>query len=287
MSWTNYHSHCRYCDGSDQPVAYIEQAIKQGFAAYGFSSHAPLPFSTSWSMHPAALPAYLAEISHLKSRYQPDLQIYCGLEVDFIPGQTGPQHAQIKSVGLDYTIGSVHFADAFPDGRPWEIDGTPTVFREGLEQIFQGNIQVAVGRYFDLTRQMVLQQCPDVVGHLDKIKMQNRIAPFFLETETWYQEQVRKTLEVIAGSAAIVEVNTRGLYQNKTSEAYPGRWVLAQMQRLGIPVTLSSDAHKPKEIAGWFGYAAQLLLQTGYKELHVLLDGEWQPLKLTQTGIQR
>jgi histidinol-phosphatase (PHP family) len=264
----------------------IEAALQQGFAAYGFSSHAPLPFPASWSMKKEALPAYLSEISNLKSRYQSKLQIYCGLEVDFIPDRTGPQHPAIKSLGLDYTIGSVHFVDAFADGRPWEIDGAPTVFRQGLAQIFRGDIQMAVRHYFELTRQMVLQQCPTLVAHLDKIKMQNTTTPLFSETERWYQEEVMKTLAVIAEAGAIVEVNTRGLYQNKTTEVYPGRWVLAQMQRLGIPVTLSSDAHKPREIASRFDYAASLLLQTGYQQIQVLLDGKWQPVPLHQTGIR-
>lgn len=286
MPWTNYHSHCRYCDGSDQPAVYVEEALKQGFAAYGFSSHAPLPFLTTWCMKVEELSAYLSEINHLKSPYQSDLQIYCGLEVDFIPDLMSPQNELIKALNLDYTIGSVHFVDAFPNGQHWEIDGTHSIFRAGLQQIFKGDIRAAVTRYFELTRQMVLEQCPNVVGHLDKIKMQNTSTPFFAETVTWYQEEALKTLRVIADSGAIVEVNTRGLYQNKTTEVYPGSWILTQMHRLDIPVTLSSDAHKPREIASHFDYATQLLIQTGYKEMHVLLDGAWQPRSFNKTGIQ-
>ncbi|PSR55851.1 histidinol-phosphatase [Adhaeribacter arboris] len=287
MPWTNYHSHCAYCDGSDAPAVYVEEAVNQGFTAYGFSSHAPLPFPTTWSMKMEKLPAYIAEVKALQSQYVSQIQIYAGLEVDFIPGLMGPKSKFIQAADLDYTVGSVHFVDTLPDGRHWEIDNKPAVFAEGWEQIFKKDTRAAVTRYFELTRQMVREQCPTLVGHLDKIKMQNTSTFYFAETEDWYQAEVVKTLREIAAAGVIVEVNTRGLYQNKTTEVYPGRWILAQMQQLNIPVTINSDAHKPSEIAGKFDYAAELLLETGYQQVQVLLDGEWQPVPLTSSGIQR
>jgi histidinol-phosphatase (PHP family) len=263
----------------------VEEAIRQGFAAYGFSSHAPVPFETLWSMKKANLDRYYQEIKALKQQYQVNIQIYCGLEVDFIPGVVGPQSTFIKDDRLDYTIGSVHFVDAFPDGRHWEIDGTNVVFAQGLTQIFQGNIQAAVSRYFELTRQMVIQECPDVIGHLDKIKMQNKVTGLFSEEATWYQDEIKKTLQVIKESPALVEVNTRGLYKNKASAVYPGPWVLAQMHRLNIPVTISSDAHHPSEVSGYFTAVAQLLLDIGYREIHVLYNGTWEKVAFNSEGI--
>lgn len=287
MPWTNYHSHCNYCDGSEAPVVYVEEAIQQEFAAYGFSSHAPIPFPTTWNMKMEKLPDYVAEIKALQKQYQSQIQIYVGLEVDFIPDLIGPKSSFIQEAGLDYTVGSVHFVDTLPDGRHWEIDNKPAVFAEGWEQIFKKDTRAAVTRYFELTRQMVREQCPTIVGHVDKIKMQNTHVFYFAETEDWYQEEVLKTLREIAAAGAIVEVNTRGLYQNKTTEVYPGRWILAQMHALNIPVTINSDAHKPHEIGGKFDHAAQLLLETGYQAVHVLLNGTWQPVKLTTRGIER
>ena len=43
---TNYHSHCSFCDGKAPMEEFIKEAIRQGFSAYGISSHAPLPFAT-------------------------------------------------------------------------------------------------------------------------------------------------------------------------------------------------------------------------------------------------
>ena len=47
---TNYHSHCLYCDGRANMEDFIRFAISEGFTSYGISSHAPLPFSTAWTM---------------------------------------------------------------------------------------------------------------------------------------------------------------------------------------------------------------------------------------------
>ena len=47
---TNYHSHSLYCDGRASMEDFVRFALSEGFTSYGFSSHAPLPFSTAWTM---------------------------------------------------------------------------------------------------------------------------------------------------------------------------------------------------------------------------------------------
>jgi len=66
----------------------------------GFSSHAPIPFDCAWTMKKQALEPYIFEINELK-KSNPQIEIYAGLEVDYIPGVTSPGHFQGQ---LDYTI---------------------------------------------------------------------------------------------------------------------------------------------------------------------------------------
>ena len=285
MPWTNYHSHTHFCDGKLGPEAYAAEAARQGLRAYGFSSHAPLPYNVAWDMRPESVATYLAQIAQLQADYQGKLELYVGMEVDFVPGRLGPQHPSIRSLGLDYCIGSVHFVDAFPDGTGWEIDGTHQVFLRGLQEIFAGNVRRAVGRYYELTRQMVEQEPPTVVGHLDKIKIQNEGGRLFSETEPWYQQEVLATLQAIARAGLLLEVNTRGIYKHKTPELYPSRWVLAWALNLKIPVTLNSDAHHPLEITEQFSYAAGVLQEVGYTHLHSLQENRWQPFRFTAQGL--
>ncbi len=280
MRYTNYHGHCHYCDGKEAPEAYVAAALAQGMAGYGFSSHAPLAYGLSWPMAADKLVAYRQEIAALQQRYADRIPIYCGLEIDYIPGVTGPNHPRWQELALNYTIGSVHFVDFFPDGSPWEIDGTHAIFVRGLETIFGGDIRRAIERYYALIRQMVTEDPPDIVGHLDKIKIQREDGQLFDEQATWYREAVQQTLDVIAERSLIVEVNTRGLYKQKTIEPYPGWWILERMQDMGIPITLNSDAHHPRELTAFFSETATRLRELGFREVQQLQDGVWQTVPL-------
>jgi len=254
---------------------------------YGFSSHAPVPFfDCKWAMKLDELESYVDEIYRLKQKYEERIEILLSLEVDFIPEKMGPRADFLQTAGLDYTLGSVHFVDAFTGGKGWEIDGPLDVFKKGLHEIFDGNAEAAVKRYYELTREMIADDCPDIVGHLDKIKMQNVREHFFSEDEKWYREEVMNTLEVIAKTDAVMEVNTRGLYKKRATETYPSKWVLDEALNLDIPVQINSDGHVPTEILGEFETAAATLLEVGYDSCVILIDGEWAEVGLTKDGYE-
>lgn len=279
--WVNFHMHSHYCDGKGTLPEYVAAARAQGMPAIGFSSHAPVPFECVWCMQANRLEDYLTAVESLK-KLTPDIELYKGLEVDFIPNIISPRDFAQR---LDYTVGSVHFVDAFPDGRPWEIDGLHTLFLDGLHVIFNSDIRAVIRRYYELTRQMVQTSPPDVVGHLDKIKIQNIDNKFYSEDDEWYVDEIDRTIDAIAESGSIVEVNTRGLYQKKTTTPYPSPWILERLYSNRIPVTLSSDAHHMPDITNRFDEAAALLLDIGYKHLSILIKGKWQPVSFNAHGI--
>lgn len=266
--------------------AYIHEAISQKVKVYGFSSHAPLTIPVKWCMKFHKVSQYLEEVDYLKQKFSDLIQIYLGMEVDYIPGITGPTSSFIQSLKMDYVIGSIHFVNKFPNGTHWEIDGKTSVFKDGLKEIFGGDIQKAISRYYALTREMLTKQCPEIVGHLDKIKIHNRKKVFFEETEPWYREEIMQTLKDIAKAGSILEVNTRGLYRNKSSETYPSPWVLSHAYEMGIPVMINSDCHDPSEITQVFKETAQQLLDIGYKEVKILLDSQWQMRPFSPEGIE-
>ena len=280
--WSNLHTHSTYCDGKSSLTKIVSSAISKNMISLGFSSHAPLPFSSPWCMKKENLSLYLEEINLLKKGTS-SLQIYSGLEVDFIPGKISPNDFKNQ---LDYTIGSIHFVESFQDGLGWEIDGSSASFNKGLEHIFKSDIRSVVTRYFELTREMVDKNCPTIVGHLDKIKMQNTYGEYFDETDKWYREEVLKTLHVIRNSDAIVEVNTRGIYQKKTKTTYPSQWILELIHQQNIPITISSDAHHSEDLINQFPETAKSLLAIGFQKLRTLLDGDWQDVRFDQHGIK-
>lgn len=273
----NFHSHNHYCDGKGTIEEQILSAIEKGFGAFGVSSHAPLSFPCDWAMEAKKLPDYLSEVNLLKQKYQDQIAVFCGLEIDYIPNISTVSNYKHQ---LDYTIGSVHFIDTFADGIPWEIDGNHTLFLKGLHEIFQDDIFAVIHRYFELTRAMVVEDCPDVIGHLDKLFIQNRKTPLFDPNHPEIVEEIEGTLQVIAESGAIIEVNTRGLYKKLTNEPYPSFATLQKILERKIPITLSSDSHHPREIAGLFPETNQQLKEIGFKEVHRLTRIGWEPIEI-------
>jgi histidinol-phosphatase (PHP family) len=273
----NHHTHTSYCDGSDLPENYAIYALRAGFHTLGFSGHAPLPFKNGFAIqNEEDLKKYCLDIRKLQKEYQHKIDILLALEIDYIRGTTNG-FVELKSKwGLDYTIGSIHLVNNGKDNGRWFIDG-PKVekYDKGLQEFFQGNIKHAVKAFFDSTNQMILTQKPDIVGHLDKIKMHNKDR-YFTEDEAWYKALWMETLELIHQSGLVVEVNTRGIYKGRCPDLYPGIDILRQIKQLGIPLTISSDAHRPEEIDGHYTQTIQMLNELGFRELWYCSSGGWK-----------
>jgi histidinol-phosphatase (PHP family) len=286
MPWVNYHSHSLFCDGKTFPEEFIVAAIQKGFKAYGYSSHAPVPFASHWNMPAGKLQEYISQITRIKIKYANEIQVYTGLEVDYMEGLWGYLLSGLKStIPLDYIIGSVHYIGKFPDGSHFCFDGQSDAFFKGIEILYHNDFQKAITAYYHSVIRMVEVDCPDVIGHIDKIKMHNSVRPYFNEEERWYTNLVEETLEVIRQKGCIVEVNTRGLYKHNPPVLYPGEWLLACIYEKKIPVMLNSDSHHPDEIELGFSYAAKLLLEIGFKTLRILIDENWQDKAFDEKGL--
>ena len=287
MAWSNFHSHSEFCDGKLGLDQYLDQAIRLDLKSVGFSGHAPLPFECRWCMKTDKVGEYLKNISSLQRQFQSKIEVYSGMEVDYIPDIISPSDPKIKAYDLDYTVGSIHFVDSFDSGQPWEVDGAFDTFKLGLSEIYHGKIQQVVQKYLALTREMIANHTPDIIGHIDKIKIHNRHQPLFKENDSWYQREVTATLELLAQSDTVLEVNTRGMYTGKTTETYPSMWVLEKARKLNIPITLNSDAHHPKDLVQLFPETAHRLNKLGFHTLKVLEGHQWVDLSFDQHGLTR
>ncbi|MEM1137390.1 MAG: histidinol-phosphatase [Bacteroidota bacterium] len=286
MPWTNYHGHCNYCDGKFAPEVYVEKALELNMPAIGFSSHCPFEGGHTWNMQRVRLPDYLREINELKVRYEGKIEIYTGLEMDYIPGIIGQENSFIQEAELDYTIESIHYTGSFQSGAFCEIDGSHNKFLDGLQNIFDGDIHAMVLRHFELMREMLQQANVKILGHIDKIKIQAEQGVLFSEFEDWYRETVTKTLELLAERGIILEVNTRGIYKKKTVETYPSKWILELAREMGIEIMLNADAHHPDELNALFEATALKLKKIGFETLKVLKGGEWVSRPFNVDGVK-
>ena len=284
MAWTNYHSHTNYCDGSNKPEVYIQSAIENKLRAYGYSSHAPINFETDWCIADNDFENYMREVKNIKKKYQSEIQTYIGLEIDFIPDFAGRHQHILTNCQLDYFIGSIHFVDKFADGTHWNIDNTKELFDKGLKEIFNNKFGKASERFYELSNQMIEEDKPEIIGHLDKIKMYNKNSFYFSESEPWYKKQVENTLNIIKRAGSIVEINTRGYYRYGQKDLYPSAWIVERMIDMDIPIMLNSDSHAPDEITAGFEYAATELNKLGVKKLWVLYNNKWQAKEFNNEG---
>jgi histidinol-phosphatase (PHP family) len=269
----NYHCHSRLDDGVGELAEYAAAALAKGFVTLGYSGHAPVPFEADWTMPAALLPEYLATVRSLKTQYAGRLEILLGLEVDFVPGLLSVRSPEIRELGLDFTLGSVHFLGCLPDGRWWTADGPLEELQRGLAENFSGDMRAVVERFYTLTVQMVEENPPDMIGHFDVVKKNNRGGRFFSEDAPWYRAAVAEALDAVARSGSILEVNTGGVVRGTSGVLYPSEWILREALKRDVPVTVNSDAHRPEQIDGYFRESFALLKEIGYRHITRLSGG--------------
>ncbi len=272
---TNHHTHTLYSDGSSQPEDFISQAIAKGFNILGFTEHSPLPFENTFSFKKEYREEYMALMNTLKQKYSAQIAVYSGMEMDYIPGMS-ENFAKVKEeYRLDYIIGSVHLVRPADSGELWFTDGSNyQTYDQGLNELFSGDIRKAVSTYYQQLNEMIETQHIDMIGHFDKVKMHNRDR-FFKEDEPWYKALVSETLDLLQDRDIIVEVNTRGIYKQRSESTYPGLEILKQIKEKRIPVMINSDAHQPHELDLAFEHGFSLLKEAGINEVVYFKGNGW------------
>ena len=272
---TNHHTHSLYSDGSSQPEEYITEAIARGFHILGFTEHSPLPFENTFSFKKENKEEYVSLMQTLKQKYSSEISIYSGMEMDYIPGMSENFSKTKSEYKLDYLIGSVHLVKPENNEELWFTDGPDyRTYDKGLNELFDSDIKKAVSRYYRQLNEMIESQQFDIIGHFDKIKMHNQDR-FFKEDEPWYLALIHETLDLLQDRDIIVEINTRGIYKQRSETTYPGLDILKQIKKLRIPVMVNSDAHKPHELDGEFGYGFSILKEAGINEVVYFKGNGW------------
>ncbi len=251
---------------------FVKQAVLEGFDSYGISSHAPLPFSTRWTLEQSEVGEYLAEIDRLKTAYRNRIELYAGLEIDYLDDNHNPASAYFQSLPLDYRIGSVHLLHS-PQGDIIDIDTSPETFRTNLEQSLGGDLKQVVSRYYDKLMRMVSRGGFDIVGHADKLSFNASFVSPGITRESWYRDTIQAYFELIARKGLMVEINTKKYLSHGVF--FPQREHFATLLRLGIPVVVNSDSHRPEAINSGRQAALEALSASGFREVMELHDGQW------------
>lgn len=273
---SNYHTHSRYCDGRGEIDDFAGAAIEKNFKYIGFTSHAELPFETTWTMKPGVFPLYRRAVLEAKEKFRETLTIFLGLEADYIPGTSSPVSGAVKSLGLDFVVGSVHFLGDPANSLKWTVDGTRDEFEGGLRHDFGGDIRKLVEQYYERISEMALAHTPDVLGHFDIVKKNNAAGAYFSEGEKWYRDAVAGALEAVRRSGCVMEVNTGGIFRKTSCALYPSEWILAECKKLKIPLTVNSDAHWPEAIDGQYFETFRVMRDAGIESYWQFTGPGWK-----------
>lgn len=235
------HTHtfrCGHAGGSDD--AFVRAAIDRGLAGISITDHLPfywLPaerHDPTLAMSPDELPRYVDAVLELKVRYQGVIEVFLGVEADFVAGAEGALQDLLARYPFDIVLGSVHWLDG------WWVDAPSSVarYRHGEEEV--ENIW---NRYCDSLIAAACCGLFDVLAHIDLPKKYGfrPLRPF--------AGRLPDVVAAVREGGCAVEVSSAGR-RRPVGEDYPAPDLLRALTAAGVPVVLSSDAHAPAEV-GW------------------------------------
>jgi len=254
------HNHTPLCNHAEGEIEeYIEAAIKTGTKIFGFSDHAPMDFDPAYRMKFSEMELYEKAVKNAKEKYKDQIKILLGYEVDYLAGH---MDRRVLDANVDYLIGSVHFLEG------WGFDN-PEFLGKWQEQ----DIDEVWQKYFDTIEKMAKTKFFDIVGHFDLIKVFK-----FIPTKD-ITAMAKNALMAIKESGMVLEINVAG-YRKPVAQAYPSFELLTEAFKLNIPITFSSDAHKPTQVGLYSDRVVKMAKEVGYKEVAYFVNREKKFLKL-------
>ena len=240
------HNHTPLCNHAEGKIEeYVKKAIESGTKYFGFSDHAPMDFDPKYRMKFEEMKEYESAVLELKKKYANKIEILLAYEVDYLKGH---MDTRVLNADVDYLIGSVHFLEGWGFDNPEFIGAWET---QDIDEIWQ--------KYFDTIEEMADSNLFDVVGHLDLIKVFKFMPKGNINT------MAKKALEAIKRADMVLELNVAG-YRKPVAESYPSLSLLQQAFDLKIPITFSSDAHKPEQVSLFNDEVTQMARDVGYTE---------------------
>ncbi len=198
-----------------------------------------------------------------------DLDAYCafvrehtdlrlGIEADFVFGAEDRMANLLEAHDFDYVVGAVHFVrDEAVDMEDYSVWGTGPARLKSAEEIWR--------RYFQTVGEAARSGLFDVMAHPDLVKFWGAERP---RPQGDLRRYYEPAVEGIAEGGVAVELSTAGL-RKRVKELYPAPEFLQMCVEAGVPVALSSDAHRPEDVGADYGHALEMLERLGVDELSV------------------
>ncbi len=265
---SDLHMHTTFCDGKGSAEEMVCSAIAKGYHTVGLSGHSRTAFDLRYCMREQE--AYLAECRRLKKKYEGEISVQIGIELDAFADE-------IPS-GCDYLIGSVHYWKI--GDRYYDVDDSAAHQSLALTEGFGGDLHRLIDSYFSAVVEMAERVRPDVVGHFDLITKFSEQGSVIDPSDSYYRGAALDALRAVIPVAPRLEVNTGAISRGYRTEPYPSCELARMALSLGGSLVLASDAHHPSKIGFGFRETAELLVRLGCTEIDVRRGGSFERTSL-------
>lgn len=256
----NLHTHTNFCDGKNDLETIVNKAKALGLSSIGFSGHSHCDYikSTS-SMSPENTKIYKTEIAKQKKKYEGQIEIFCGLEFD--------QHSDDDLLGYDYVIGTNHYLKLGNDFIGF--DRSRVEVKAIIDNYFDGDGLRFAKEYYRQFAQLPMYGKFDIVGHFDLIAKNNEHGELFDENSPAYRQYALECLYALAEKIQVFEINTGAMARGYRTTPYPNAFLLKEMKKIGVGITISSDCHDCNFLTYGFDRALELCKECGVRELQI------------------
>ena len=255
----NYHTHTRFCDGSDSPEEIVQEALRLGMECLGFSGHMDPEIQID-------LAEYKRKLRRMQEKYKDQIDILIGLELDNL---SDPSWAE----EVEYVIGSTHFLDVDCE-VPVSIDTSPEIFERLCREFFGGDYLKLCKAYYEFEAKIFDRIPCDFVGHFDLVTRFNDQMHVIDETDRRYYMPALEAMEYLVSKGVPFEINCGAVNRGRKKELYPNSFLLKKLQEFGGEIFINSDAHQKELLTGCFDMAVQTALACGFTHTNILVHGE-------------
>ncbi len=220
--------------GQNDLEDYVKLAIQKKFSIIGFSEHAPFTCDDGGRLTHDETHEYLSDLEKLKTKYVSQIKILSGLEVDFTPSAIIHLPKILEEFKCDFFAGAVHYLELPNESLTvWDY--------ERLQDTAVQN------KYFETLKLAVTSGLFTNILHPDII-LRAGITNFKV------LDKFLEILPLFASNKVGYEINGSGFYKPvyvpKSKDfdlfisSYPNYFLVEQAHKLGVDLTIGSDAHQ-------------------------------------------
>ncbi|NLD19356.1 MAG: histidinol-phosphatase [Clostridiales bacterium] len=256
MILSDYHVHTNYTDGSNSPEEMVLRAVDLGMKSLGFSEHAYVSFDPDCRLDLDQIGLYKREIKRLKEKYAGQIEILCGIEMDY--------DSQDDPYDYDYVIGSVHYLDV--GGERYSVDVSPEETRICVNRLFGGDYDSYAEAYYEKVAALCEKWPVNIIGHFDLIRKYEISGACPDASSIRYRLAWQDAVKAICSKGSF-EINTGAVARGYRKMPYPEPAILERLKALGGSVVISGDCHSKEALTAGFDVAQILAKEAGFGQL--------------------